>query len=523
MVTTRALTILILLISTDSAWSATLLAKVDRKQITVEEHLLLTITLTNSDTRLRAQGVSPNIDLSLLTSQFDLGTPKATNRFNIYRNHGRSTSSISIELFPKKPGLLTIPSFSIDDLQTDPITIEVLQTPNPTPEVFTKSATSRTDVWVRQQLIAYIDLYHRVGIKEAKLGGRLDSEPFINDIFSLPQTERKEHHNGFEYNVTRIAWAIYPALSGRQTLYLPDLWIVTENNRRQRFPVQKQTITVKPLPATVAPDIIVGQLELRQTPLDNTPAAGQISSWQIILNSTAQADTLPRTIDILTNTPQLKIYRDTPFITTTKTPTSLQQTATYNFSLLPSTTGNYRLSPVEISFFNPLTATVETATLKERTIEVSTLAIAPQAPPKSVPPITTSHKESGSETSPIWPLLSFTTALLCIIFLTLWLRERTAGRAEQAQPSANSHKVAGTSPKQLLLDAFNSKTLEQGLYRWEQKHGNDKEVKAVIRAVQKACYGNGTMPADKTIRNTIKKIKSATARKEPTTGDSFYP
>ncbi|HEB63065.1 MAG TPA: hypothetical protein ENJ07_01140, partial [Gammaproteobacteria bacterium] len=67
----RALTFLVLILSSHVTLSATFIAEVDRYQITTEEHLTLKLTLKNSDTRLRAQGVSPNIDLSLLTQLFD--------------------------------------------------------------------------------------------------------------------------------------------------------------------------------------------------------------------------------------------------------------------------------------------------------------------------------------------------------------------------------------------------------------------------------------------------------------------
>ena len=518
----RALTFLVLILSSHVTLSATFIAEVDRYQITTEEHLTLKLTLKNSDTRLRAQGVSPNIDLSLLTQLFDLGTPRAENRFNIYRNHGRSTSSISVELFPKQPGKLTIPPFLIDGLKTEEIIINVIENQNPAPEVFIKSGLSHSSVWINQQLTAYIDLYHRTELSEAKLGGKLDTEPFISDTIDLPQSERRENSKGFDYNITRLSWAIYPSQSGQQVLYLPDLWIVTKDGRKQRFPVQKQVIEVKPLPASVPKNMIVGSVMLTQTELNNTPSVGQLSSWKVELSSPAQANALPQILGTLSSTPKFKIYRDAPVTIANKTPETLSYTVTYHFSLIPITAGTITLPPIEVPFFNPETGHVEKTVLKGSTIKVAPSSTA-------APQITTvpaeSHEEPLSSSSPsVWQWLTFIFALLCIIILILWQRERLTHTKKTIHQNVHPEATSSFSPKALLLDALNSQTLEQGLNQWEQHHEIDTEIRDVIRAVQKSSYGKGKAPDDIAIKRAIKKIKKAPVTNTSNISkESFYP
>ncbi len=521
---TRALIFLALTLSSHIAFSATFSAEVDRYQITTEEHLSLKLTLTHSDTRLRAQGISPNIDLSLLTHSFDLGTPHAENHFNIYRNHGRSTSSISIDLFPKQAGTFTIPSFSVDDLKTDPIIINVIDTQSTVPEIFIESGLSHSSVWLNQQFIAYIDLYHRVELSEAKLGGKLDTEPLITDAIKLPQSERQENSKGFNFNVTRIAWAIYPPHSGKQTLYLPDLWVITKSGRKQRFPVQKKIIEVKPLPEAISKNLIVGPITLNQTELDNTPAVGQLSSWTVILNSTAKANTLPQTLKTLTSAPALKIYRDIPVTVANKTPEALDYTATYHFSLMPITAGTYTLPSMEIPFFNPEAGQIEKATLNSFTIQVPpSLTQNPQA--ITLP--TEAHSPESlalPNSSLIWQWLTLIFALLCMIILILWQRERFTYIKKVTTQSTHSKPAPSSSSKALLLDAFNSQTLEQGLSQWEQYHAIDTEIRGIVSTVQKASYGRGEVPDNATIKRIINKIKKSPAIKNPDISkESFYP
>jgi 23S rRNA A1618 N6-methylase RlmF len=65
----RILTLLFGLMSLHSyAWATTFTATVDRAQLSQEEHIILTLSLMNSDIRLRAEGANPNIDLSVLTN-----------------------------------------------------------------------------------------------------------------------------------------------------------------------------------------------------------------------------------------------------------------------------------------------------------------------------------------------------------------------------------------------------------------------------------------------------------------------
>jgi len=109
--------------------AAELKATVDRREAALNEHVALTISLINSDTRLRAEGISPNVDLSVLTKDFDIGTPHVENRYNIYRGRGRSTSELSVDLFPRRDGRLVIPAFRVDGLSTAPIIIEARKLP----------------------------------------------------------------------------------------------------------------------------------------------------------------------------------------------------------------------------------------------------------------------------------------------------------------------------------------------------------------------------------------------------------
>ncbi|MDR2877969.1 MAG: BatD family protein, partial [Chromatiales bacterium] len=223
-------------------------AEVDRRELYVNEHVVLTLSLTGSDTRLRAEGVSPNIDLTVLAGAFELGTPKADFRFNIDNNRGRATSSITVELFPRTAGRLRIPAFTVDGLNTQAIELRVSPlTTDTSPEAFVRSGVASKHLFTGEQALVYLDLYHRVELASARMGGALDSKPRDIAVHTLPASERTERVDGIEYQVTRTAWAASMMQAGEMTLLLPDIWVETRQGRRWRLPFREERIEVRAL------------------------------------------------------------------------------------------------------------------------------------------------------------------------------------------------------------------------------------------------------------------------------------
>src|SRR3569623_1150146 len=265
MVSARGLALLLvplLILSSAFAHAAQLHASVAHSALALNEPVTLTLALTDSDTRLRAEGVSPNVDLCVLAKDFDVGTPTVSNRYNVYQGRGRSTSELRVELFPRRAGTFTIPVFRLEGLATQALTLSVRALPaDAIPEVFSRGGVSKGTVWQRDQFVAWLDVYHRVQRKSASVGEYIDTEPTRIELLEhreLPQGEREEEVQGTRYGVTRIAWAIYPKESGELKVVLPDVWIVTADGRKLRLPHQPEVVHVRALPATVTDDIAVG-------------------------------------------------------------------------------------------------------------------------------------------------------------------------------------------------------------------------------------------------------------------------
>lgn len=481
----------LLLLWCGAATAATFTASVDRKALYANEHVVLTLALHNSETRLRAEGVSPNIDLTVLADDFELGIPRADYRFNIDRARGRSTSSITVELFPRRSGRLAIPEFTIDDQTTAPIEIEVhALADDAVEEVFARSGVVNDRLHPRQQTLVWLDLYHRVSLDSARLGGPIETRPERIELHLLPQESRTESIDGIEYQVTRSAWAVSPLTQEAITVYLPDVWVETRAGRQWRLPFGEETITVDGLPAGVDPGTLIGQPSL--TLNDPGPArVGDVTPWEITLASMTAMNALPAELPFGVHDGDLKIYMDPPQRRVEIGPDGeVLSVAVYRGTIMPLAPGTFALPMIELPWFDPDSGRIETLTATGPMLEVSPGA------PAAVSSITAPELAADGVDDPAhpWRIVSLVLALLWLSTAGLWWWSRMTPGTDRSRRAASA--IGGDhAARDRLLAAFGTRTLEAGLNTFEQHFGIDQELRATVRMVQRDCYHPGSDPA----------------------------
>ena len=521
----------------ETAHAAELNANVDRKELVLQEHVVFTLSLINSDIRLRAQGISPNVDLSLLTKDFDIGTPNVDNRYNIYRGQGRSTSELTVDLFPRHAGQLTIPAFSVGGLHTAPITIIAHPLPSGSvPDIFSKAGISASHVWQRQQIVTWLDVYHRVQLKTASIGEYIETEPTAIELLEhqdLPQSERKEEVRGITYDVTRIAWAIFPKQSGTLTIHLPDVWAVTADGRKLRLPQQQQHVEVKTLPVDVTADIAVGTPILTQTAPSPAPSINNVSTWTVTVRGPFSRFAMPDTLPLATTPDHIKVYSDHGRRDSEAVTGGLTTVVKYTLSALPQNDGNFKLPPLRIPYFNPSRGTMAIAELPGQTLTVpaATMSPATQSLLTETQSTTKILSEKKGNKFSLWQASTVFFAALWIITL-MWLRKRPRNIATNDDHSAPT--VRDLPPPTIhhplqaqLLAAFGSRTLEQGLNAWERRNGSNARLRDIVRSVQQLCYGNGndkdTSMLNRAVENAVAKIRANESRNVISEIDPWRP
>lgn len=508
-------------------------AAVDRTELYLNEHIILTLSLGNSDTRLRAGGVAPNIDLTVLTDQFELGVPRTDFRFNIARAERRSTSELTLELFPRRSGNLIIPAFTVDGLGTQPIALKVLPLPaDARPEVFARSGITRSTLYVGEQTQLYLDLYYRTSLKTAEFGAALETEPLQIEAHALPVAERSERVGGLEYSVTRSAWAVSPQTDAPATFHLPALWIETRAGKKWRLPAQQQRLTVRPLPADVPAGTLAARPRLTQTAFE-AAVAGRIAPWQITLQAAAGLNTLPGQLPLAPAANEFKLYFDPPERRLeVRADGGVDSIAVYTGYLMPLAAGTFTTPALELPYHDAERGTVERSNLPGQTLQVAAGELPPDEPPAPVPADTSpapAQPAPGDTTSTlfVWQIASAALLLAWLITLGLW-RRQAASRRRRRKPSGMSPAATpGHALKQQLLAALgDARTLEQGLRGWEDRHGVDEELRAAVRAIQRSCYRPGAAAdasaTDAIARRVIERIRRQRPP-EDTAPDAWSP
>lgn len=479
--------------------ATTLTASVDRTMIQMDEHVVFTLSLLNSDTRLRAEGLSPNVDLSVLSRDFDIGIPRATNRFNLSRGEGGGAiSSITVELFPKRTGRFTLPAFQVEGHRSNPVSVNVnAAIATDTPEIFVRSGITKNTIWAREQTLVYLELLHRVNLSTASLGGDIQTSPVRIELFDyrkLPQTERKEQIAGVTYNVQRMAWALFPNQGGNLTVRLPDIWAITEKGRRLRLPGKQHPIQVKALPAGAPDYLLIGRPEISQGSLTALPDINSLTSWNISLRAPVMDHTLPISLPGLTAPADIKLYLDNAQRKIEEHADGIVSIAHYTVSVTPLAAGEFRMPTIIIPYFDTLRGSVDKIELPGQTLTVKS---GPPPATTTPAPHTLAQKNPQPPTPALlwpWQIATFIFAVLWLATLTLLKRARASADPQEksvANETLNEHpEPLAPRPLQiLLLDAFDSQSLEQGLHEWEIRYGIDQELRQTVREVQRLYYG----------------------------------
>lgn len=513
------------------AASGAFTATVDRKELYQNEHVMLTLSLANSDTRLRAEGVAPNVDLTVLTGQFELGVPRSDFRFNIAREQRRSTSELTIELFPKRSGRLTIPAFAVDGLSTQPIALQVLPLPaDAIPEVFSRSGVAKRALFVGEQTLLYLDLYYRVNLKKAEFGAALETDPPQIEVHALPNQDRSEKVDGLEYNVTRSAWAVSPQSSAPVTVHLPSVWIETQAGKRWRLPAREERIAVHALPAGLPPGTLAARPRLTQTPL-GPAAAGRIVPWQITVQAAVGLSTLPEQLPFAPATDEFKIYFDPPQRRLeAQAAGGIDSVAVYNGYLMPLAAGMFAAPTVELNYLDAQRGTAERVALPGQTLQVAAgepRADSPPAPAPAAATPETTRPAAGNNIPAItaWQIAAVTFLAAWLITLGLWWRRSVSRRIvrKKAETSAAAATYGHPLKQQLLAALGDARTLEGGLREWERRHGVDQEMRAAVRAVQRLCYQPATAIDESTARRMVERAIAAARKRRPPAGERQDP
>ena len=357
---------------------------VDRSELARGETLTYTI-------RIYEQRQGMQLDLTPLTEEFDVLGTRTSSQVRSINGQAESWTDYIVTLFPLSEGVLTIPSIEINDLQTDPLAITVVnegpRSNQDNDELFLEIEVNKDALYVQEQLLFTVKLYYTInGIRNPQFT-ELEMEDTVIQLIGSPN-QYEQIIEGVRFGVYEKRYVIFPQRSG--PLEIPDILFrgeVTDgssnfvfrnlNTRRVTAFIEGITIDVKERPAN-AQDLN------NWLPVTNLSISEE---WSTDLNNLSVGDSLTRIITLEADGldgavlppfgPEIidgmNVYPDPATIERTYVDGSIVGTRVETSTLVPIVAGNIEIPEIAVPWWDVANDELKAALIPAISLEVSTI------------------------------------------------------------------------------------------------------------------------------------------------------
>ena len=459
---------LILSLSPALSW-AELSAKVDRSVLDTNETLSLEI-------RYDGQVLAGEPDFKGLKTDFEV---LSNNRQQSYsRSNGKTESftAWTLQLRPKRAGMLLIPSISFKGDVSNAIELRVRAAPaNPTAAnpgsqpIYTETLVDRETVYVNQQIILTHRLYTSINLRDYSL-----SELKIDNVIlqRLGDTTYQKVLNGRPYLVLEVKYAVLPKSVG--TVDIPKLRFgAYEVNSRSQFGVfnnrgnqvfrDTEAITVDVL-AQPTQSGARGWMPSSEVKLEQR--------WSGDVENATVGEPITRTITITAkglssaqitplDVPQsqdYRIYPDQPQLSQSLSSEGLNSTRVESLALVPNQPGEITLPAIELRWWDINQQKEQVSRLPATTLQVLPSASSADDQTSLIglkassndPSIADSGIASEPEPSALKTISLALNALLIAFIVALLMRQKNHGSRDRTQTTSKPKHSALRTLKQQL-------------------------------------------------------------------------
>ena len=493
-----------------------------------------------------------DFDPSALNKDFTQGSVQfGSSRYSI---NGKVTlrSEWNISLATNKSGNVIIPSFEINGVKTDPITLHVSNDPS-TPKqsdlISFDDSISKTTLYPKEMATFTSRLLVKTdprGLQSTKLtppsGDGLNIEPI-----GQPNQYQKII-NGIETTVVEQEYRVTAEQSGTHQLIPTRLQasvisISRTTGTRRIVPVDVQsdpiTLTVKEKPASYQGAWLPTQsLTLQQAwqdsegnMLDSSTAidatVGQpITRILALVVQDVSAESLP---DIKIDYPNsVRVYSEKPKFGQGKSGNTVM---TLKQVIIPKKSGEITLPSVSVPWWNSKANQAETAKVNGVTLKAKVDENAPQrsqapsAQPESAANATTNDKDAELQIAPtsnitnasFWPYTTALFAALWLITLVLLVLQK------RKQPQLPTEEITSSKAQPIsFIDAVKSKDgakIQSAFAQWQALHSNvaadlKHSIQSEINALMASLYGPHQQDYDtQTLLKLIKQAEKQSKKK----------
>ena len=432
---------------------AALTAKVDRTVLDSNETL-------RAELRYDGQVFAGEPDFEPLSKDFEVLSNRRQQNYSNVNGKTESYTAWTLELRPKRAGILLIPSLTFKKEVSNAVELRVRAAPtnssaNPgTQPIYTETTVDTNTPYVGQQVILTHRLYTSVQLRDFSL-----SELTIDkaELHRLGDTQYQKVINGRNYLVLEVKYAIFPQAKG--TLIIPSLrFAAYEVNNRSQFGVfnnrgnqiirdtESKVLEVNALPSQASID---GWMPSTSVTMEQR--------WSGDIDSVTVGEPVTRTITIRAEglsaaqitplqEPQGDNYRgypDQPQLDEIVTANGLAATRIESLALVPNKPGEIVLPAVQLVWWDTNSNQPRIASLSPITLQVSPSSNIDATANGSNVMQMTNDAMTTLATDALKPKVSFMTnlslsinaLLITLIIVLLMRRKRESSAARSQQPS----------------------------------------------------------------------------------------
>jgi hypothetical protein len=453
---TRFTALLLPLLLCTTANAAELIASVDRSRLNSGETVELTLEISDV-----TQFGKP--DLTPLEPLFEVRGTRQVNQLNTLNGDNRATTRWIITLLPKENGSVVIPSLQMGEVQSQPITVQVVESDtredkNSLDPVFIEASLDQSSVYVQAQAILTVRVYHSVSLYDDSSLSPLQIVDARVEQIGDTRTYEKDI-NGVRHGVIEMRYAIYPQHSGLLTITpqtfsatLVDTQPAQDTSPQGPKPGKLMRVTSSEIPLTVKPKPLTYPADAPWLPARSLSLS---ESWNPEPEHTQIGDSLTRSLTLkaeglaasqlpalpATDVNGLRRYPDQPVLTNQSNDRGLIGSREEREALVPSRSGSIDLPTVDVVWWNTFEDHLEHSSLPARTLQVANN-------PSLQVDTPTGNLQPGivdNDTLWWWKLSTLILACTTLLGFGLWWRARW-------QPAILRAAQTGPSPRTLLDD-----------------------------------------------------------------------
>jgi hypothetical protein len=440
----KVILIVIAAVSMCSEAFATVVTRVDRADIELNESFTLEVT---TDTNIEMQP-----DVSILDKDFFVGQGSQLSNTTIVNGQIRRSKTWTFVLMPRSAGKLTIPSISIGSERSDPLMITVSEPSYAPPgeaDVFVTSEVDFDETYVQAQVLLTVKIYRAVATRQPAL-----REPVISGVETLSELAGDDRSyeaiiDGTAYQVVERVYALYPQESGEIEISPARFEArVLRDGRitgRKMYESESQSVTVFPVPEPPVDYEDAVWLPARSLQLfedwsaqTDEIQAGEPLTRHITTSVLGQLETQIPALDP-PSVAGINVYPDKPELSRRIESGGIRGVRKDQYALIATGDGAVVLPALEVPWWNIATGEWQVARLPERSINILPSGEPAPAEPEAAAVPAEENSEAVATTAAPDRFWRSTSELLAAVWLVTllawWWSSRPKRQPEKVAPT----------------------------------------------------------------------------------------